>query len=219
MSMDLRIAVLTIGVILIAAAVGVTLLRISGRRMVLAGAGPRLLMGLAGVALIVWAQLAAHRGAAPTSARVTATPATPAAPATPATPAAAAAAPSAPASAGVVPAHPDLIVLAGAELDGCRPPTRPADPPDGASATRARMVAADAQAQSFNRATNAYLACLDEAASDFDRQYGAVLSASARREVQAMEVRSHNAAVDLDHVVADKFNRQLHIFKARGNGS
>jgi hypothetical protein len=81
------------------------------------------------------------------------------------------------------------------------------------------MIASDTQTQAFNTATNAYLACLDKAASDFDRQYGRILNGNGLREVEAMHTRIHNAAVDSDQAVADKFNQQLRVYKARGGTS
>ncbi len=212
MSNTLHIAVLTVGSILIAVAVAVTLIRMAGRQSLLAGAWPRLVMGLAGVALIVWSLLAARPGTAPPVARVARV-------AAPAQVAASGAGPSAPTPAVIPQAHADLILLAGAELDDCTPPKRPSDPADGATATRAQMVASDAQAQAFNTATNAYLACLDQAANNFNRQYGAVLNANGLKQVQAIHDRIYNAAVDLDHAMADKFNQQLRIYKARGGTS
>lgn len=184
MSTDLRIAVLTAGVILIAAAVVASLLRVAGRGPALAGAGPRLLMGLAGVGLVVWGLMVAHPS--PTAA-----------------------------SAYQSPAHPDPIVMAGSAFAGCAAPKQPAAPPNGATATRAQMIASDTQTRAFDAATNAYLACLDRAASDFARQYGAILNVRGLQQVDAMHTRIHNAAVDTDQAVADKFNRQLRIYKAR----
>lgn len=231
MSTDLHIAVLTVGLILVAAAVVVSLLRMAGRQSALTGAGPRLLMGLAGVALILWAELAAHPGAPRALASVTtgaggATSQSPAAssaqgasPASAGASAPSGAAPSAPAPDVVQPGHPDLIVLAGTEFDGCMPPKQPADPPDGATATRAQMLASHALSQGFDTATNTYLACLDQAERNFDRQYGRGLTVDALREVEAMHTRIHNAAVDVDQTVANKFNQQLRTYKVRGGAT
>lgn len=230
MSTDLHIAVLTVGLILIAAALVVTLVRMAGRQAVLAGVGPRLVMGLVGAALILWAVFAAHprtmsasvatgaRAAGAGAAGAIGGPA-PAAAQSPATASVEGTSPAPATSAVVQPARTDLIVMAGTELDDCTAPKRPSDPPDGASATHAQMAASDAQAQAFNTATNAYLACLDQAASSFSHQYGAVLNANGLREVEAIRNRIHNKAVDVDRAVADKFNQQLRIYQVRGKTS
>lgn len=136
----------------------------------------------------------------------------------------AATAPGAPAAAqpgsaqaeGGVPAHPDLVLLAGAAFDGCAAPTQPPPPPDGRVATEAQMLVAHRQTAQFNSATNVYLACLDKAEETFDRQYGQLLQLNGLQNVASLENRIHNKALDVDHAVADKFNQQLRIFKARG---
>ena len=114
-------------------------------------------------------------------------------------------------------AGPDLVLLAAADMDACALPTQPGEPPDGAKASRAQMLASNRSVQAFNQATNGYLACVDQATTDFERQYGAILNALALRDVRQMAARMHNAAVDSDHKIADGFNQQLRIFKARSH--
>jgi hypothetical protein len=114
------------------------------------------------------------------------------------------------------PAHPDVILLAGTALAACVLPMPPPAAPDGKVATRAQMIAAHGQTASYNAATNTYIACLDAAQLEFERQYGAVLADAGRRDITVMSNRMHNAAIDADHLVADKFNQQLRIYKARG---
>lgn len=109
----------------------------------------------------------------------------------------------------------DLFFLASAALDACASPAQPADPPDGDHATRAQMLASQNKARAFDAATNAYLACLDQAAHDFEGQYGRALTAANVQQIQGLQNRMHNSAVDVDHGVADRFNKQLHIFLAR----
>ncbi len=210
MSSDVRIAFLAVGAILLAAGLLATFLRIRGRGSA-AGMGLRVLMVAAGVALLTGGIVTARRGPAVTVRRAPAVGA-------PAVGAPAVGAPAVTARSGTpVPAvRPDLIVLAGSAFDGCTSPKRPADPPDGTTATHAQMLASDTQTQAFNTATNVYLACLDKAARDFDGQYGAVLNADGLRQIEAMHTRIHNAAVDTDQAVADRFNKQLRIYKARG---
>jgi hypothetical protein len=114
------------------------------------------------------------------------------------------------------PAHPDVILLAGTALAACVRPMPPPTAPDGKVATRAQMIAAHQKTADFNAATNTYIACLDAAQVEFERQYGLVLADAGRRDITVMNNRMHNAAIDADHLVADKFNQQLRIYKARG---
>lgn len=206
MSTDVRVALLVLGAVLVAVALLSGLLAMAGRKFPgLSGSPQRLVAGLIGAALIGWMlMVAAPRG-----------------PRALASGAAAALPPAAGASSAASAANtqPDLVLLAGAALDGCKAPTPPADPPDGAVATRAQMTASHVLTAGFDGATNAYIACIDGAAADFNRQYGPLLSPSALREVRDMQTRSHNAAVDVDDAVADRFNRQLRIYKARGGAS
>jgi hypothetical protein len=178
MSTDLRIAVLSVGAILLAAGLVASLPR-RGRPRSAAGMGLRVLIVALGAGLLTYGVLSTRR-AAP-----------------------------------VQPPHPDLIMMAGSAFAGCAAPARPAAPPDGATAALAQMLVSNKQTQAFNAATNAYLACLDKAAADFNRQYGADLTVHGRQEIEAMHDRIHNAAVDTDNAVANQFNQQLRIFKAR----
>ncbi len=107
-------------------------------------------------------------------------------------------------------------MLAGTTFAACKAPAAPPDPPDGKVATKAQMLASNRQTSSYNTETNTYLACLDAAENEFERQYGRVLAQGGLDDIAAIHTRMHNQAVDADHAVADKFNQQLRIYKARG---
>jgi hypothetical protein len=86
-------------------------------------------------------------------------------------------------------------------------------------ATKSQMLGSNRLTADFNTATNAYLGCLDQAASNFNRQYGRIMPLSGLRDVVAIHDRIHNQAVDADQLVANKFNRQLRIYRARGGAT
>ncbi|HTT05890.1 MAG TPA: hypothetical protein VMF64_11420 [Steroidobacteraceae bacterium] len=189
-----------------------------------------MMAGVAGVALVgcshgkaPTARSTASAKAAPAPAVATATAGAGAsAPATgpAATPAAggAGAGPAAPSGTdNGVPARADLVLLAGAAFDGCKAPAPPPDPPDGHVATREQMLSSHKLTSDFNAATDTYLACLDHAADNFNRQYGRIMPLSGVRQVIDLHDRIHNQAVDADQAVANKFNVQLRIYKARAS--
>jgi hypothetical protein len=236
MSTDARITILVVGIVLLAAAlIGVLIAAANKRR---SGHALRLLIGAVGAALIIWAvTLRPHAGRHSAPSAVVARTAPAAADSAGAGAGAtggaaanapagqAAAAPAAPAgqgaqaapggSAGAGGARPDVIFLAGAAFDGCPLPKRPATAPDGATATRAQMVASQRAVKAFDAAIDAYQGCLNTAAGNFVGQYGRVVTQASLQEVDALHTKLNNAAADTDQAVADQFNRQLRVFNAR----
>jgi hypothetical protein len=99
---------------------------------------------------------------------------------------------------------------AGAACIYPRPPERV---PDGRTASYEEMVTAQKAVQQFNEDVNAYNACLDleiqahERSGQFDE--------NRLSELRAIQAKKNNAAVDEVQSLADRFNEQLRIFKAR----
>jgi hypothetical protein len=95
----------------------------------------------------------------------------------------------------------------------CIYPRAPEQILDGKTATYEEMVAGQKSVQQFNEDVTAYNACLDmemlslEQSGQFD--------ANRLLELRAMQAKKNNAAVDEVQAVADQFNEQLRIFKAR----
>ncbi|MFI4914436.1 MAG: hypothetical protein ACHQAR_04520 [Steroidobacterales bacterium] len=77
------------------------------------------------------------------------------------------------------------------------------------------MLAAQKAVKTYDAANTAYLGCLDSAADRLIRQYRGVSSQSDLNAVSALDNQIHNAAVDRDQALANSFNQQLRIFKAR----
>ena len=105
------------------------------------------------------------------------------------------------------------LAAAGSANAACIYPRAPDRLPDGATASYEEMVAGQKAVQQFNEDINAYNACLDlemvnlEKSGSFDE--------NRLTELRAMQAKKNNAAVDEVQAVADRFNEQLRIFKAR----
>jgi len=95
----------------------------------------------------------------------------------------------------------------------CIYPRAPQHVPDGKTATYDEMVAAQKAVQQFNEDITAYNACLDMEMSALV-QSGSY-DENRLNELRAMQAKKNNAAVDEVQAVADLFNEQLRIFKAR----
>lgn len=107
-----------------------------------------------------------------------------------------------------------LALLAAGSADAtCIYPRAPDKVPDGKTATYEEMVAAQKEVQRFNEDITAYNACLD-------MEMNAVVQSGTYdetrlNELRAMHAKKNNAAVDEVQAVADLFNEQLRVFKAR----
>jgi hypothetical protein len=158
--------------------------------------GLQVAVAVAGVAVIAWAAwpyLVRHRA--------------PAAPA----PAAAIGPTTAPAATSP---QIDAVALASQELAACPLATAPSVP-DGSTASHAQMIAARTAFQSYDAATNAYTKCVDSAVDRLKSELRGKASPAELQRLQNFGTSAHNTAVDQDQAVADKFNGQIRIFKAR----
>jgi len=105
------------------------------------------------------------------------------------------------------------LLAAGAAQAACIYPRAPERVPDGRTATYDEMAAAQKAVQLFNEDITAYNACLDLEISSL-AQSGA-FDENQLNERRAIQAKKNNAAVDAVQAVADQFNEQLRIFKAR----
>ena len=87
----------------------------------------------------------------------------------------------------------------------CEAPS-PVAIPDGATATREQMLAAQAQVRAYQAAMNEFIACID---SEGDAQ-----GEEAPAEFKSLMVERHNSAVTELEGVAAAFNEQLRAFRA-----
>ena len=110
-------------------------------------------------------------------------------------------------------------ILAPAAYADCTYPQAPSQIPDGNTATLAQMLAAQKAVSGYNQEMTAYLSCIQLERDSRVAQAGAQLTKQQKQELEAIEIQKHNAAVDQLHSVADRFNAEVRIFKARDKKS
>jgi hypothetical protein len=127
--------------------------------------------------------------------------------------------PPAPASGGSTttapPPRPDLTLLASSAFADCGKPADPAAPPDGTSATKAQMLAAQQTMKAYDAGVTAYTKCVDAAASRIANEYQGLVPVSEIAAVRELDIKVHNNAVDQDTQLVGRFNKQLRIFLAK----
>ncbi len=122
------------------------------------------------------------------------------------------------------------LLSAGAAYADCSYPTPPDHIPDGNSATSQEMLTAQQAVKDYNLAINAYLSCIqlerNDAMEKLVAQSGDKPTADQKKQMDAMqkdlervEVQKHNAAVDQLQSVAQRFNEQVKVYKAKNDKS
>ena len=106
-----------------------------------------------------------------------------------------------------------LLATAGAAEATCIYPRAPDRVPDGSTATYDEMVAAQKAVKQFNEDIDAYNSCLDLEMTTLEQS--GTYDETRLAELRAMQAKKNNAAVDEVQALADRFNEQLRIFKAR----
>jgi len=97
----------------------------------------------------------------------------------------------------------------------CTAPSPPQSIPDGNTATMQQMLAGKKAVTDFNNATNAYLDCLKSEHQAALAAAGPKVSDDEKAKLDKTETDKHNAAVDKLQGVADRFNEQIRVFKAK----
>ncbi len=106
-------------------------------------------------------------------------------------------------------------LTAGPAYADCPYPAAPSKIPDGASATMDDMLAGQKAVKGYNQAINDYVACIDKEVEDKIAKGGDQLKPEQIADMQKVEAQKHNAAIDQEQSVADRFNEQVKVFKAR----
>ena len=108
-----------------------------------------------------------------------------------------------------------LATAAASAYADCPYPQAPAKLPDGATATLEEMVAGQKAVGAYQKAINDYNACIDKELDDALAKGGDKLRPEDKKKMQQVEAQKHNAAVDQLQTVADRFNEQVKVYKAR----
>jgi hypothetical protein len=109
-----------------------------------------------------------------------------------------------------------VTVLTAAPVHAdCPYPAAPNKIPDGASATMDEMLAGQKAVKEYDKAINDYIACIDKELADSIAKGGDQLKPEQKADMQKVEAQKHNAAIDQEQAVADRFNEQVKVFKLR----
>jgi hypothetical protein len=97
----------------------------------------------------------------------------------------------------------------------CPYPQAPTKIPDGATATLQEMVDGQKAINAYQKAINDYTACIDKELDEQIAKGGDKLKPEQKSDMQRVEAQKHNAAVDQLQAIADRFNEQVKVFKAK----
>ena len=106
-------------------------------------------------------------------------------------------------------------LMASTAYADCPYPPAPDKLPDGASATLEEMIAGQKAVKAYDKAINDYVACIDRELDAAIANGGDQLKPQQKADMQKVEAQKHNAAIDQLQNVADRFNEQVKVFKAR----
>jgi hypothetical protein len=111
------------------------------------------------------------------------------------------------------------VLTAGPVYADCSYPPPPDKLPDGNTATKAEMIAGQQAVKSYDTAINAYLSCIklehDGAVGKIGEKPKTPEDKKALADIERVQVQKNNAAVDQLQSIADRFNEQVKIFKAK----
>src|SRR6201992_1229104 len=113
------------------------------------------------------------------------------------------------------------VLSAGTAYADCSYPTPPDHIPDGNTATLQDMVAAQKAVKDYDKAINAYVSCIQLERNDATSKMakpGETPTAEQKKamdDMERVEIQKHNAAIDQLQSVADRFNEQVKVYKAK----
>jgi hypothetical protein len=104
---------------------------------------------------------------------------------------------------------------AGAASADCPYPPAPDKLPDGATATMQDMLAGQKAVGEYNKAINDYVGCIDKELDAAIAKAGDKIKPEQKADMTRIANQKHNAAIDQLQSVADRFNEQVKVFKAK----
>src|SRR6201996_8240592 len=113
------------------------------------------------------------------------------------------------------------VLSAGTAYADCSYPTPPDHIPDGNTATLQAMVTAQKAVKDYDKAINAYVSCIQLERNDATGKLAkpgetpTPEQKKAMDDIERVEVQKHNAAIDQLQSVADRFNVQVKVYKAK----
>ena len=110
-----------------------------------------------------------------------------------------------------------LAALAGPVYADCSYPPPPAKLPDGNTATMQEMLDGKNADTQYNKDINAYVSCIKLEHETAVTTAGDKLTPQQKADMEKIEVQKNNAAVDQLQSVADRFNEQIRIYKAKND--
>jgi len=106
-------------------------------------------------------------------------------------------------------------LASGAACADCPYPPAPDKLPDGATATLQDMLGGQKAVADYNKAVNDYVACIDKELEEAIAKAGDKIKPEQKADMQRVETQKHNAAIDQLQSVADRFNEQVKVYKAK----
>jgi len=106
-------------------------------------------------------------------------------------------------------------LMAGPVHADCPYPAPPEKIPDGNTATLSEMVAVKKQVADYDAAIGVYLDCIKQEHQDAVARAGDKITDKQREDLEHMETSRHNAAVAQLQGIADRFNEQVRVYKAK----
>ena len=106
-------------------------------------------------------------------------------------------------------------LYAGPALADCPYPAAPDKLPDGATATLEEMLAGQKTVKEYQQKITDYTACIDKDVDEQIAKAGDKLKPEQKTDMQRIAAQKHNAAVDQAQAIADRFNEQVKVYKAR----